>query len=1438
MSCNHKRATLHAMAVGLVLAARTLSAEVPGPLAYYPLDGSGAEVTGNNINLSAIGEPTYVASMSAGLGQALSVDGVNDALVGAGFVHSTTGAITLSAWARATTRVPHGSIFKNWNGQFHFGIDGGLAGPVGVLSNFINLTGIGGQPSVAASTLFPVGQWTHVAVVVNSATQQQRLFMNGTLVATASFSGTLRDNPCPGLGIGVKANCAGTNADIGNVPGFWHGELDEVAAWDQALTDSQIAELYALGFAGTPVVVQNEPPVADAGNDRVVPVGETVQLSGLQSSDPETIPLLLEYQWTIESAPSGSTAVLDNDSVAGTDFVPDIPGDYIVSLVVRDEGGLESEAVYVTVTAEVDPAFVYERLAGGGSTYRSSSVRTESSHDYFSPMGLADGRPYGMSQHYEYTYDSTTHTYSYSQQARRISWLDAAGEDQLVELGDPVPGVSGAEFEYFYLQGRMGTTLGFGGYGRDAAGASRWGEFRVTPDGTVSTAPTGPYAIADESEDLQRSWSGSSMDLAFIQGSTGQYVTQPRTVTYACGTDDLETCTRTYTEYVWHYGLYVLAGDTAHKVVDTVTEVPGENTTFRGFGNASRDSSSGTVAFAGYWYDSGNRWHQGLFRKTPSGAVEKLFDDREPPLLGGYLGNIQVSGDKVFFGSRSYSSESYNSGGASWYSGYETGIYSVADGAIAPEVKGGYAWYQRHDSDFYQYSYGYSQPDYWNFAVDEDVLAFAGSSYFYTYDSGSGTYAYSNESGTFWKENGQVRPIARSGDVLAASTYHYVSACCRGDWLEKRTAALFAQNWTYAYDNAAQEWTQTGAYDTVLARFDSDRDGRGDDLDNCPIRPNPDQLDSDSNGVGDVCEDTDLDGWQDVADNCPVVANNQADVDGDGPGDACDVCPFVADDQADQDGDGVGDACDTDNDGDGFANDVDNCPVAPNSDQANLDTDLLGDACDPDVDGDGIANPVDGLWDGQNYNDESLVTSNNFADHGVGGRSFGLISSRGQLTVLVEDAPDSEEGLLISAVNGSGTAVIRQCNLAGKENRLVLRQGSVVAVTCGSLRVKALAVGGQLILDDDVLIDVQQQAEVRVVGLGEDEFRVEHAGETQLPVVVNLGEDVEVSIPNLSATQISEPVPGEYQVQNATDSPQPITVTVAGVTTELEPGQTGDVESLRDVTPPEITPTVTGTMGTHGWYTSDVQVSWQVVDAQSAVSSISGCGASTIVNDTHSTVLTCTASSAGGTASQSVTIKRDATPPQMSITAPLDGGVYTLGQVVAAVYSCSDSISGVGSCSGAVVSGSAIDTASVGAKVFTVTASDNAGNASSKSSDYSVRYGFVGFLQPVDNLPVINSAIAGRTIPVKWQLVDAIGAYQSSLATFRSLGSFTASCDAEAPLDAIEEVVATGAGLRYDESANQFVYNWATASSWKGKCRKLVLELADGQKKEALFKFK
>jgi PKD repeat protein len=76
--------------------------------------------------------------------------------------------------------------------------------------------------------------------------------------------------------------------------------------------------------------------------------------------------------------------------------------------------------------------------------------------------------------------------------------------------------------------------------------------------------------------------------------------------------------------------------------------------------------------------------------------------------------------------------------------------------------------------------------------------------------------------------------------------------------------------------------------------------------------------------------DEDADGVADAVDNCPRVPNgDQADVDRDGVGDLCDLTP-----NGDADNDRVDDS-------------VDNCPTVANRDQYDSDGDGVGDTCDP-----------------------------------------------------------------------------------------------------------------------------------------------------------------------------------------------------------------------------------------------------------------------------------------------------------------------------------------------------------------------------------------------------------------------------------------------------------------------------------------------------------
>ncbi len=94
----------------------------------------------------------------------------------------------------------------------------------------------------------------------------------------------------------------------------------------------------------------NGPPVANAGPDQIVAVGSTVQLDGVNSSDPENSPLA--FSWFLNTRPPGSTATLSNSQIRNPTFVADLPGAYIAQLVVND--GLVNSASDLVVirTAE------------------------------------------------------------------------------------------------------------------------------------------------------------------------------------------------------------------------------------------------------------------------------------------------------------------------------------------------------------------------------------------------------------------------------------------------------------------------------------------------------------------------------------------------------------------------------------------------------------------------------------------------------------------------------------------------------------------------------------------------------------------------------------------------------------------------------------------------------------------------------------------------------------------------------------------------------------------------------------------------------------------------------------------------------------------------------------------------------------------------------
>ena len=103
-------------------------------------------------------------------------------------------------------------------------------------------------------------------------------------------------------------------------------------------TATVVANDGAASGKGDKVVVTtsgvNAQPVAHAGRDQHITLGQTVYLDGSQSSDANGD--RLTYTWTLAKIAKGSVAVLSSTSAVRPSFVADRPGTYVASLVVTD----------------------------------------------------------------------------------------------------------------------------------------------------------------------------------------------------------------------------------------------------------------------------------------------------------------------------------------------------------------------------------------------------------------------------------------------------------------------------------------------------------------------------------------------------------------------------------------------------------------------------------------------------------------------------------------------------------------------------------------------------------------------------------------------------------------------------------------------------------------------------------------------------------------------------------------------------------------------------------------------------------------------------------------------------------------------------------------------------------------------------------------------
>src|SRR5450631_1299223 len=122
------------------------------------------------------------------------------------------------------------------------------------------------------------------------------------------------------------------------------------------VSDSNLSSAPAQVIVSTTAI----PPVANAGPAQSISPGALVSLNGSASTDPNGLPL--SYAWSLIAVPQGSQASLQNANTATPSFTADLPGNYVVQLIVSDSDYSSAPATVLISTGDLPP------IANAGSS--------------------------------------------------------------------------------------------------------------------------------------------------------------------------------------------------------------------------------------------------------------------------------------------------------------------------------------------------------------------------------------------------------------------------------------------------------------------------------------------------------------------------------------------------------------------------------------------------------------------------------------------------------------------------------------------------------------------------------------------------------------------------------------------------------------------------------------------------------------------------------------------------------------------------------------------------------------------------------------------------------------------------------------------------------------------------------------------------------------
>ncbi len=244
-------------------AAALLPGVEPGPasglVSYYPFDGDTldqAMAFSQNTGVSADdltprgGTANFVAGqVDQALRVGVSAGDTTDLVAALSPDVSLPAAYAIEAWINPSDLGgPWQRLVLNWGAQmsYHFAIRD--VGGVDTVSLFHQQSN-GANINIDAGSVV-ANEWQHIAGVADGT--NLNVYLNGVLVGSTPYDGTINLATTEGLGIGDSASSLSTIK--------FNGLLDDLAIWAVPLTPEQVNNHYLLGLQGLPVTTNSAVP--------------------------------------------------------------------------------------------------------------------------------------------------------------------------------------------------------------------------------------------------------------------------------------------------------------------------------------------------------------------------------------------------------------------------------------------------------------------------------------------------------------------------------------------------------------------------------------------------------------------------------------------------------------------------------------------------------------------------------------------------------------------------------------------------------------------------------------------------------------------------------------------------------------------------------------------------------------------------------------------------------------------------------------------------------------------------------------------------------------------------------------------------------------------------------------------------------------------------